>query len=157
MPVFTYRAEGRAEMSSEGFGSVSAPHCVCTPPGPGSWAWVGARRQGLEGDYVLGAQAVHLWVACLGCSSQPWPGEAGPRPPLGGKHPMAPDGSEAQAAVGVTQLYWMNRWPSEWDGKELLDYRNKPWAQPGFNGCSSRAQTFIKDLLRAALSLSSTV
>ena len=92
---------------------------------PTSCAWqlglVGVHRQGPAGNYVLGAQAVHLCVACLGCSSQPWPGEAGPRPPLGGKHLMAPDGSEVLAAVGITQLHCVNRRPSEQDGKELRD------------------------------------
>ena len=43
---------------------------------------------------------------------------------------MAPDGSKVLPAVGTAQLHWVDRWPSEQDGQELGDYRNKTWAQP---------------------------
>lgn len=89
---------------------------------PGGWAGVGARRQGAGGSYVPGAWATHLWVAMvsLGQERQGFPGrqlQARPRSHLRGNHLMAPDGSKVLPAVATTQLHWVDRWPSDQDGR----------------------------------------
>ena len=98
---------------------------------------MGARQQGTGGSYVLGVQATHLQLPAgvaavsLGQERQGSPGKKlQDRSHRGGSHLMAPDGSKVLPAVGTAQLHWVDRWPSEQDGQELGDYRNKTWAQP---------------------------
>lgn len=91
---------------------------------------MGAHRQGTGGSYVLGVRATHLQLPAgvaavsLGQERQGSPGrklQDRPRSHQGGSHLMAPDGSKVLPAVGTTQLHWVDRWPSEQDGKELGD------------------------------------